>query len=209
MSLDPSAGQSPETEETAPPKRRFPVLAILPLVVFAGLAGIFAVQLLGGSDPGRIPSAMIGRKVPDFNAQPLDGLTRDGSPVPGLKAADLKGEVTVVNVFASWCVPCREEHPTLLKLAQDKTIRLVGLNYKDDPNNARRFLGQIGNPYTAVGTDPNGRIGIDWGVYGVPETFVVGPDGTIDYKFIGPLSDETLEKVLMPEIRKATAKKAG
>lgn len=209
MSQDPSLGPTPETEDTAPPKRGFPVLAILPLVIFAGLAGIFAVQLLGGNDPARIPSAMIGRRVPDFNAQPLDGLARDGSAVPGLKAADLKGEVTVVNVFASWCVPCREEHPTLLKLAEDKTIRLVGLNYKDDPNNARRFLGQIGNPYTAVGTDPNGRIGIDWGVYGVPETFVVGPDGTIDYKFIGPLSDETLEKVLMPEIRKATAKKAG
>jgi cytochrome c biogenesis protein CcmG/thiol:disulfide interchange protein DsbE len=106
-------------------------------------------------------------------------------------------------------VPCREEHPTLLRLASDPAIRLVGLNYKDDPTNARRFLGQIGNPYRAVGTDPSGRIGIDWGVYGVPETFVVGPDGTIDYKFIGPLSDDTLEKVLMPEIRKAIAKRGS
>lgn len=195
--------------DDVPQKRRFPWLALLPLTIFLGLAGIFSVQLLSGADPARIPSAMIGRKAPTFAAQPLDGLTRDGTPVPGLGSPDFLGTVTVVNVFASWCVPCREEHPTLLRLAADPAIRLVGLNYKDDPTNARRFLGQIGNPYRAVGTDPNGRIGIDWGVYGVPETFVVGPDGTIAYKFIGPLTDETLDKDLMPQIRKAMAKRGS
>jgi len=109
-------------------------------------------------------------------------------------------------VFASWCVPCRDEHPTLLKLATDKDIRLVGINYKDDATNARRFLGQIGNPYAAVGTDPTGRIGIDWGVYGVPETFVIAPDGTIAYKFIGPLTDQSLADTLMPQIDRVLAK---
>ena len=108
--------------------------------------------------------------------------------MPGLSDADLKGRVTVVNVWASWCGPCRQEHPLLVELAKDPSIRVVGINQRDDPDNARRFLGALGNPYAAVGTDPKGRASIDWGVYGVPETFIVGPDGTIRHKHIGPLT---------------------
>jgi cytochrome c biogenesis protein CcmG/thiol:disulfide interchange protein DsbE len=134
----------------------------------------------------------------------LEGLTHDGKTVPGLASGDLaSGRVSVVNVFASWCAPCRDEHPVLTKLAQDPRIRLVGINYKDDAENARRFLGRLGNPYAAVGVDPKGRAAIDWGVYGVPETFVVAGDGTIRYKFVGPLTDEAVTNVLGPEIDKA------
>jgi cytochrome c biogenesis protein CcmG/thiol:disulfide interchange protein DsbE len=124
--------------------------------------------------------------------------------VPGLTSEDLKGRVTVVNVWASWCGPCREEHPFLMELARDPAIRVVGLNYKDNPENARRFLGALGNPFAAVGVDPNGRTAIDWGVYGVPETFVIGPDGTIRHKLIGGLTRET-----MPAFRAALAQAAG
>jgi cytochrome c biogenesis protein CcmG, thiol:disulfide interchange protein DsbE len=117
----------------------------------------------------------------------VPGLTEGGNPVPGLSDADLKGRVTVVNVWASWCVPCRQEHPALVELAKDPAVRVVGINYKDSPDNARRFLRELGNPFAAIGADSSGRAAIDWGVYGVPETFVVGPDGTIRHKHIGPL----------------------
>jgi len=195
--------------EAPKPARGFPWLILLPLVLFVGLAAVFYLQLASGRDPARIPSVMVGRNVPIFTAAPLDGLQSDGKPVPGLAPADLTGRVSIVNVFASWCVPCREEHPVLLTLAKDSRIRLVGLNYKDDPANARRFLGQIGNPYAAVGTDPSGRIGIDWGVYGVPESFVIAPDGTIAYKFIGPLTEDSLRDTLMPEVEKVLGKRPG
>ena len=113
--------------------------------------------------------------------------------MPGLSDADLKaGQVTVVNIWASWCAPCRVEHPTLMDLSKDPSIRVVGVNYKDNPENARRFLGQLGNPYAAVGADTAGRAAIDWGVYGVPETFIVGADGTIRHKHIGPLTPQGL-----------------
>ena len=125
--------------------------------------------------------------------------------MPGLKRADLAGKLTLVNVFASWCGPCRLEHPQLEALAGDSRIRLVGINYKDQPANALRFLGDMGNPYAAIGVDEKGRAAIDWGVYGVPETFVVGPDGTILHKFIGPITEEALTRVVRPEIDKALA----
>jgi cytochrome c biogenesis protein CcmG/thiol:disulfide interchange protein DsbE len=189
--------------EAGAPRRRL-VWTLLPLAVFAALAVLFYVRL-GAGDPGKLPSALIGRPVPADSLPPLDGLLRDGIPVPGLATADLKGgRVTLVNVFASWCGPCREEHPVLSRLGADPTLRLVGINYKDDPENARRFLGGLGNPYAAVGVDPKGRAAIDWGVYGVPETFVVGPDGTIRYKFVGPLTEAALATVLSPEISKAS-----
>ena len=150
---------------------------------------------------------LVGKAAPDFDLPPLAGLTANNAAVPGLKKADLLGHVTLVNIFASWCGPCRQEHPLLAELAKDTRVRLVGINYKDKPENARRFLDDLGNPYAAVGVDANGRTGIDWGVYGVPETFVVGPDGIIRYKFIGPISEEGLAKVLKPEIEKALAAK--
>jgi cytochrome c biogenesis protein CcmG, thiol:disulfide interchange protein DsbE len=167
------------------------LIFLLPVVIFAGLALLFLVRLQGG-DPSQVPSALIGRPVPAFSLEPLEGLAAQGQPVPGLASEDLKGRVTVVNLWASWCAPCREEHPILMDLARDPSIRVVGINYKDRAENARRFLGTFGNPFAAVGIDPNGRTAIDWGVYGVPETFVIGPDGTIRHKQIGPLTPQTI-----------------
>lgn len=163
------------------------LLHLAPVLVFSALAILFLVRLYSG-DPSKVPSALIGRPVPPFTLAPLEGLSAAGQPVPGLSDAALKaGPVTVVNVWASWCAPCRQEHPVLMDLAKDPSIRVVGINYKDNSENARRFLGQLGNPFAAVGVDPGGRTAIDWGVYGVPETFVVGPDGAIRHKHIGPL----------------------
>jgi len=133
------------------------------------------------------------------------GLERNGKPVPGIVPADFKGAVTILNVWASWCVPCRDEAALLMKLAGDKRIRLVGINYKDQADNARRFLGRYGNPFAASGVDASGRAAIEWGVYGVPETFIVGRDGRIAYKLVGPLTPENLERVVKPEIEKALA----
>ncbi|GEO16548.1 DsbE family thiol:disulfide interchange protein [Microvirga aerophila] len=173
----------------APTRSR--VLFLLPVIVFVVLAGLFVVRL-GGDDPSRVPSALLNKPAPAFALPPLEGLVAGGKPVPGFSTEDLKGKVTVVNVWASWCAPCRQEHPLLVDLAKDPSIRLVGINQKDDPDNARRFLGTYGNPFAAVGADSNGRASIDWGVYGVPETFIVGPDGMIRHKHIGPLTPETL-----------------
>ena len=178
-----------EANVQAPPRRR--LLFLLPVLVFVVLAGLFLVRL-GGEDPSRVPSALINKPVPAFTLPPLEGLVAGGQPVPGLSSADLKGKVTVVNVWASWCAPCRQEHPLLVDLAKDPSIRVVGINQKDNPDNARRFLGALGNPFAAVGADSNGRVSIEWGVYGVPETFIVGPDGMIRHKHIGPLTPETL-----------------
>lgn len=177
--------------EVAPAPRR-PFLVLLPLLLFAGLAGLFLAGLVGGSGE-RLPSALIGRPAPDTTLPPLDGLQRDGAPVPGFARADLaRGGVTLVNVFASWCAPCHAEHPFLMALAEDRRIRILGLNQKDQAENARRFLGSKGNPYAAVGVDPNGRASIEWGVYGVPETFVVKGDGTVAYKLVGPITEANL-----------------
>ncbi|MDQ2954079.1 MAG: DsbE family thiol:disulfide interchange protein [Pseudomonadota bacterium] len=181
--------------------RRISVL--LPLVIFIALAALFFFRL--GSDPARIPSALIGRPVPATDLPPIDGLARDGVSVPGINAADFKGSVTLVNVWASWCVPCHDEVPYLQRLAQDTRLRLVGINYKDQTDNARRFIGRYGNPFSAVGVDANGRAAIDWGVYGVPETFVVGHDSRIAYKLVGPINAENFESQLKPAIEKALA----
>jgi cytochrome c biogenesis protein CcmG/thiol:disulfide interchange protein DsbE len=166
------------------------LIFILPGLVFVALVVLFGVQLTSGRNPAEVPSVLINKPVPAFNLAPLEGLLANGQPVPGFSNQDLRGRVTVVNVWASWCAPCRQEHPLLVDLARDPSIRVVGINQKDNPDNARRFLGTLGNPYAAVGVDPNGRASIDWGVYGVPETFIVGPDGTIRHKHIGPLTPE-------------------
>jgi cytochrome c biogenesis protein CcmG, thiol:disulfide interchange protein DsbE len=176
----------------AAPKPRRSFLVLAPLVVFGALAGLFLSGLFGGSGQ-RLPSTLIGRTAPDVVLPALDGLTRDGRAIPGFGKADLtKGQVTLVNIFASWCAPCHAEHPFLMDLGKDSRFRIIGINQKDQPENARRFLGAKGNPYVAVGVDPNGRASIDWGVYGVPETFIVKGDGTIAYKLVGPLTEANL-----------------
>ena len=183
-------------------RRRVMVLA--PLVVFLALVALFLVRLYSG-DPSRIPSALIGHPAPQTNLPPVAGLERNGAAVPGIDAASFKSAVTVVNVWASWCVPCHDEAPLLMRLAQDSRFRLIGINYKDEPDNARRFLGRYGNPFAAAGADLNGRAGIEWGVYGVPETFVVGRDARIAYKLVGPITADNINTVLKPEIEKALA----
>jgi cytochrome c biogenesis protein CcmG/thiol:disulfide interchange protein DsbE len=182
--------------------RRLSIL--IPLILCVALVGLFYVRLYSG-DPSKLPSALIGREAPEFSLPPLDGLKHtDGSAVPGLARADLgQGHVTVVNVFASWCAPCRDEHPLLEKLAAMGRVRLVGIAYKDEPKNTLGFLQEVGNPFQAVGMDEKGRAAIDWGVYGVPETFVIGKDGRIAYKHIGPLTEASLADVLLREIEKA------
>ncbi len=181
------------------PRRAGRWLLFLPLLAFAALAALFFVRLYSG-DASLLPSAMIGRPVPHFDLPPLAGTT-----VPGLSDADLRqGRVSLVNVFASWCVPCHTEHPVLMQIARDpqlkERIALVGLAYKDEPDNTRRFLGQGGNPFARIGVDRSGRTGIDFGVYGVPETYVVKPDGTIAYRFVGPLSEDAFRQILLPKI---------
>lgn len=185
----------------ATPRRRS-LLMLLPLVVFLGLAALFWFRL-GSGDPSRIPSALIGRPAPQTALPPLDGLAGTRGPVPGLDPAAFKGKVSLVNVWASWCVPCHDEAPLLVDLGHDKRVQIVGINYKDAADNARRFLGRYGNPYDVVGVDGNGRAGIEWGVYGVPETFIIGREGTIVYKLVGPITAENINTVLKPEIEKA------
>lgn len=175
---------------------------ILPVLVFSALAALFAFQLIRGRS-STLPSTMIGKSAPEFSLPPLAGVQKDGTALPGLGKVDLLGPVTLVNIFASWCAPCREEHPKLLELAKDQRIRLVGINYKDEPDNARRFLGALGNPYAAIGTDQAGRAAIDWGVYGVPETFVINRKGQIAYKHVGPITDDALKGALGEAITKA------
>ena len=179
-------------------------IVLMPLVIFIALVLLFLVQLNSG-DPSRLPSALIGHPVPQTVLPPIAGLDRNGAPVPGINDTGFRGVVTVVNVWASWCVPCHDEAPLLMRLSQDNRLRVIGINYKDEPDNARRFLGRYGNPFADVGADRNGRTAIDWGVYGVPETFVVGRDARIAYKLVGPITPDNLDKVLKPEIEKALA----
>ena len=172
-------------------------LLLVPAIVFAVLALVFWKGLSG--NPSEIPSALIGKPVPEFKLEAVEGLG-----VPGFDTATLKqGQVTLVNVWASWCGPCRLEHPHLMELAKRQDIRLFGLNYKDEPANARRFLGTLGQPYAAAGADPDGRAAVDWGVYGVPETFVIDGNGIIRYKWIGPLTADGIARTLDAEIEKA------
>ena len=195
---------SSEQENTSPNRRLHAGLMILPLAVFAILAVILYFRLFGG-DPSQIPSALIGQTVPEFSLQALPGLVdENNAAVPGFSNTDLAaGGVTIVNVWASWCVPCRAEHPVLVELGATAGVPVYGINYKDNPENARRFLGQLGNPFQAVGVDPTGRASIDWGLYGVPETFIIAGDGKIAFKFVGPMTAKTLEEVILPEIERA------
>jgi len=189
---------SADIPEDAPKRRLWP--ALLPLAVFMALAAIFLLQLLSGRDASVVPSALIGEQAPATNLPPLEN-----SPLPGIDSASFEGQVTLVNVWASWCVPCRQEHPYLMALGQDGRVTIAGINYKDRPENARRFLGELGNPFNAIGVDNSGRTAIDWGVYGVPETFLVGRDGTILYKHVGPFSDTSFRDELVPAIEAALA----
>jgi len=155
---------------------------------------------LSGRDLTAVPSALIGQPAPATELPPLEG-----GALPGLDSRQFAGQVTLLNVFASWCAPCRDEHPVLMALAEDGRYQVVALNYKDKPENARRFLGDLGNPYSAIGVDRTGRTAIDWGVYGVPETFLIGKDGRIAFKHVGPLTPDAVKSTLLPQIENALA----
>jgi cytochrome c biogenesis protein CcmG/thiol:disulfide interchange protein DsbE len=210
-SIDKGPAQDPIQDPTGAQEAgvwRRRLIVLIPLALFLALTAVFMIRL-GAGDPSRIPSALIGHVAPQTNLPALTGLAREGKAVPGLDSAAFMGEVTVLNVWASWCVPCRDEAPLLVALATDRRVRVAGINYKDQPDNARRFLGRYGNPFAANGIDDNGRAAIEWGVYGVPETFVIGRDGRIAYKLIGPITPDNLETVLKPEIEKALAAPAS
>jgi cytochrome c biogenesis protein CcmG/thiol:disulfide interchange protein DsbE len=192
---------SEQTTSEATPQRRSLLMA-LPLIAFMALAALFWLRL-GDGDPSRIPSALIGHPAPQIPLPPLQGLMNEGAQVPGLDPSVFKGKVSLVNVWASWCVPCHDEAPLLTELARDKRLQLIGINYKDSADNARRFLGRYGNPFGSVGVDADGRAAIEWGVYGVPETFIVGRDGKIAYKLVGPITPDNINGVLRAEIDKA------
>ncbi len=177
-------------------ERRRTLWLLLPLVLFLALAALFYYRL-GAGDPSRIPSALINKPVPDFTLPPIGG--GEGA---GLTAQDLADGVHVVNIWASWCGPCRQEHPYLMQLAEDDRFRVAGINYKDVPENAARFLGALGDPFALNGADRNGTTSIDWGVYGVPETFIV-KDGIIVHKFVGPLSEGGMANDFMPALEEA------
>jgi cytochrome c biogenesis protein CcmG, thiol:disulfide interchange protein DsbE len=177
---------------------------IWPLAIFMVLAALFAFALRAG-DPSKLPSALIGKMAPPTELKPIEGLTDGaGHPVAGFTSLDLaQGEVSVVNFWASWCVTCVEEHPVLVRLKEKTGVRVFGINYKDQPAAARRFLGRYGNPFVAVGEDGNGRTAIEWGVYGMPETFIVDGQGRIAYRHVGPITAEALEAKIVPAIRAA------
>ncbi|HUS95494.1 MAG TPA: DsbE family thiol:disulfide interchange protein [Hyphomicrobiaceae bacterium] len=176
---------------------------VAPLIVFLAMAVMFAFSL-SGRDPSKLPSALLGKALPQVDFPALDGLTAEGKPVAGVNAADLAdGRVSVVNFFASWCVPCVQEHPFLVALAQRGGVRVVGINYKDPPPGGSRFLGRYGNPYERVGTDAAGRGAIEWGVYGMPETFVVDGKGRIVFKHVGPIDGRVLQDKILPAIKRA------
>lgn len=177
------------------------LIVLIPLLAFIGLAILFAFSLHSG-DPSRIPSPLIGKPAPKTDLPPVPGLRVDGEQLPGFDSADLSnGTVHVVNVWASWCAPCRVEHEYLMQLRELRPgAALYGINYKDTPEDAARFISQLGNPFDAVGEDQRGRAGVEWGVTGVPETFVVDGDGTIIHKLTGPIDAENLESELLPAI---------
>lgn len=198
MSADPE-----ETVENAGSDVFRMALRLLPVALFLGLAGIFFVRLYAG-DASVLPSALIDKSVPQFN---LPGMGKDAGSdmkLPGLATKDLKqGKVTVVNYWASWCPPCRAEHPNLMRLKDLNKAELVGIAQKDDPQKSQQFLRALGNPFSAMAVDRDGRVSIDWGVYGLPETFIVDGNGIIRFKYVGPISDRVLETKILPEIEKA------
>lgn len=186
-------------ENSPPPDRitRRRLLLAVPVVGFAGLLVPLGWGLT--RDPSALPSTLIGKAAPEFSLPPVQGRAQ------GLSSDNLHGEVSLVNVFASWCVACREEHPLFMRLARDKTVPIHGINYKDAPPDAAKWLDTMGDPYARTGADRNRRIAIDWGVYGVPESFVVGADGVIAFKHIGAITDQALAETILPLIERLRA----
>ena len=194
MIAEQAAATGDQQRIETPRRQRFRLVFVLPVIALAGLALAFGLSL--GRDPSVVPSALIGKPVPAFNLPPVQGTSL------GLSSADLKGQVSLVNVFASWCVACREEHPLLMRLSAQHVVPINGIDYKDKPDDAARWLAAMGNPYARAGADRDGRVAIDWGVYGVPETYVIGRDGRIAFKQIGPVTPAILDGTILPLVEK-------
>jgi cytochrome c biogenesis protein CcmG, thiol:disulfide interchange protein DsbE len=183
----------------AVPETRSRLRTLIPLLIFLMITVFLGIGLT--MDPRLVPSPLIDKAVPEFDLPPVRGREL------GLANTDLVGEVALVNVFASWCTACREEHPLLMRLAATKAVPVHGLNYKDAPADAARWLDEQGDPYTRTGADINGRVGIDWGVYGVPETFIIDQNGNIAYKHIGAIKQDDWEATLLPHIQRLQGRK--
>ncbi len=181
----------------------FKRVTFLPLVIVFAVSVLFAIYLWqigpGGKDISTLPSAMLDKPVPEFDLAPIEGRKL------GLKSGDLKSGLSLVNVWASWCPPCRVEHPFLMALAE-KGVTIYGINYRDKPADALRFLRNLGDPYKQIGADTTGRVSIDWGIYGYPETFLVDHTGRIRYRHVGPISSEVIETVFNPLMEKIAKK---
>jgi len=169
-------------------------LFLIPLLLFLGLAVYLGFGLT--RDASVLPSALIDKPAPDFDLPPL--LTG----VAGLKTADLKGQVSLVNVFASWCVPCRAEHPIWTKVTREEKLPIYGINWKDKREAATAWIKKLGNPYKRIGFDPDNKAGVEWGVYGVPETYVIDKRGRVRFKYVGPIFEETLKEKILPLVKK-------
>ena len=182
------------------PVRGGRLLILLPITVMAALGATFYWGLYNNDD--RLPSTLIGRPVPDFVLPPIEGRE------DGLASADLKGQVSLVNVWASWCVPCRAENPLMVELAATGLVPIHGINYKDRPADALDFLAELGDPFTRIGADVSGRVAIDWGVYGVPETYVIDAEGRIAYKHVGPFTRQILREQILPVVARLQAGEA-
>lgn len=180
--------------EQAPRRRPGRLLALLPLAVFGLLGAAFYWGLWNNED--RLPSTLIEKPLPEFALPPIEGQQN------GLSSADLQGQVSLVNVWASWCVPCRTENPLLVELAEAGTVPIYGINYKDAPEEALAFLDELGDPFTRIGADRDGRVSIDWGVYGIPETYVIDAEGRIAYKHVGAFNRQMLEEDILPVVRR-------
>ncbi|WP_299845803.1 DsbE family thiol:disulfide interchange protein [uncultured Jannaschia sp.] len=187
--------------EQEPRRRGSRLVLLLPLAVFGLLGAAFYWGLWNNDD--RLPSPLIGKPIPDFALPPIEGRQ------DGLSSADLRGEVSIVNVWASWCVPCRTENPLLVELAETGTVPIHGINYKDEPEAALAFLDELGDPFTLIGADRSGRAAIDWGVYGLPETFVIDAKGRIAYKHVGPFDRRSLEDDILPVVRRLQAERGS
>ncbi|MFQ5985051.1 MAG: DsbE family thiol:disulfide interchange protein [Alphaproteobacteria bacterium] len=187
-----TAENTVEAETRKPASRR--LIFLLPVLVFAAVAAALGIGVT--IDSQVIPSVLIGKSAPRFDLPPVKGREL------GLSSEDLKGKVSLVNVFASWCVACRVEHPLFMEVSRKGLVPIHGLNYKDQPEDAARWLDKLGDPYTRTGADRDGRVGIDWGVYGVPETFVVDQEGRIAHKHIGPVTPEAWRQTILPLIEK-------
>lgn len=189
--------QAPETQapdaERLPNRRRRTALIVVPFFTFV-LFGLFGWGLMKGSDD--LPSALLDKPVPEFSLPPVQGRTK------GLSTADLQGHVSLVNIFASWCVPCRVEHPLFMELSRGGEVPLYGINFKDPPSQAEAWLEELGDPYARIGADLQGRAAIEWGSYGLPETSVISADGTIAHRHVGPLSQQDIDETIMPLVRK-------